>query len=117
MKTIKTLCICSIICCATFSQAQTSKTEKDSTATKSENFLDLGAEVLTKSFGAELDGNPTGESLSYLQLLNKSDLPEEQKTELKNWYYLQAKDLTQKQKDSLGKAIEKKIMEAKTTDD
>ena len=40
-------------------------------------------------------------------------MPTEQKAEYKNWYYLQSKDLTEKQKDSLGKAIEKKIMEAK----
>ena len=44
------------------------------------------------------------------------DLPENQKQEYRNLYYLQAKDLTQKQKDSLGNAIGKKIKEAKQED-
>ncbi|WP_397363547.1 hypothetical protein [Olleya sp. R77988] len=117
MKTIKTLTLIWIICFATLCQAQTKQTTTDSTNVKPDNFLDMGAEVITQVFGTELDGNATGKTLSYLELLNQSDLPEDQKTEIKNLYYLQAQELTEKQKDSLGKAIEKQILEAKQTDD
>lgn len=121
MKTLKTICFCWIICFSAISQAQTKQT-KDTTSTtsstvKSDNLLDMSTEVLTKTLGTELDGNATGESLSYLELLNKSELPENQKTEMRNWYYLQAEELTQKQMDSLRKVIEKKNLKAKNTDD
>ncbi|WP_054852734.1 hypothetical protein [Olleya sp. ITB9] len=113
MKTLQL----SIIALLTFtinSQAQNNQTKtKDSTTINSNNFLDKGTETLTSIFGENLDGNSTGKTLGYIELLEKSDLPEKQKIELKNQYYLLAKDLTQKQKDSLGQAIGKQIKEAK----
>ena len=85
----------------------------DTTKVKKDNFLDMGAGTLTQIFGENLDGKSNGKKLSFLEFLKKIDMPEAQKTEYKNWYYLQAKDLTEKQKDSLGKAIQIKILEAK----
>ena len=73
----------------------------------------MQAEFLTGTFGENLDGKPTGKTLSFLELLDLVNLPAEQKVEYVNWYYLHAKELTQKQKDSLGRTIEKKIKDAK----
>tara|TARA_R110002049_G_scaffold122467_3_gene277335 strand:+ start:7105 stop:7503 length:399 start_codon:yes stop_codon:yes gene_type:complete len=92
--------------------------KKDSTKTEKkpvqkDNFLDMGSGTLGQIFGENLDGKSKNKKLSFLELLEKMDMPADQKAEYKNWYFLQAKDLTEKQKDSLGKAIEKKIMEAK----
>ncbi|WP_445733445.1 hypothetical protein [Mariniflexile sp.] len=103
------------IAISTTSMAQT---KKDSTKTEKkpvqkDNFLDMGSGTLGQIFGENLDGKSKNKKLSFLELLEKMDMPANQKAEYKNWYFLQAKDLTEKQKDSLGKAIEKKIMEAK----
>ncbi|WAC03459.1 hypothetical protein N7U66_08210 [Lacinutrix neustonica] len=46
-----------------------------------DNFLDMGAEILTQTFGTNLGGNATGEKTGFLEMLNKTDLTEEQKTE------------------------------------
>ena len=104
---------------ANTSRAQTKKkpiktdsTKTDTPKVKKDNFMDMGAGTLGQIFGENLDGKSTNKKISFLELLDKMDMPAEQKAEYKNWYYLQAKDLTEKQKDSLGKAIEKKIMEA-----
>ncbi|WP_156133212.1 hypothetical protein [Lacinutrix sp. Hel_I_90] len=89
----------------------------DSSKVKSDNFLDMGAESMTQMFGENLDGNATGKKTGFLELLGKMDLTEEQKADYKSQYYLQANTLTQKQKDSLAKAIERKILEAKSIKD
>lgn len=86
---------------------------KDSTTSNPNIFLDKGTQTLTSLFGENLDGNANGKAIGYLELLEKSKLPEKQKTELKNQYYLISKNLTQKQKDSLGQAIGKQIKDAK----
>ena len=90
------------------------QTNLDTTKIKKDNFMDLQAEMVTGLFGTELDGKSNGKTLNFLQLLEKTDLPPEQKIELRNWYYLQAKDLSQKQKDSLGNAIAQKIKAAQS---
>jgi len=105
-------------CFAQTQQKDTNKTKKDpiktdTTKIKKDNFLDLGAGTLTQIFGENMDGKTNGKKLSFLEFLDKMDLPAAQKAEYKNWYFLQAKDLTEKQKDSLGLAIQKKILEAK----
>ncbi len=114
MKTLQILVIILIISIINTCYAQTPKdTIKTNTLkVKKENFMDMGAETLTQIFGENLDGKQTGKKLSFLELLNKMDMPIEQKEEYRNWYYLQSKDLTEKQKDSLSKALEKKILEA-----
>lgn len=85
----------------------------DTTQVKTANFLDRGAGTLTQIFGENLDGKATGKKLSFLELLEKMDLPADQKAKYKTQYYLQATDLSDKQKDSLGIVMQKKALEAK----
>ncbi|WP_128755311.1 hypothetical protein [Aquimarina sediminis] len=85
---------------------------QEKTAKKSDNLLDRQANVLSSIFGEDLNGKSNGKTIGFLELLEKMDITSEQKLEYKNSYYLQAKKLTQKQKDSLSKVIEKKILEA-----
>ncbi|TPN85377.1 hypothetical protein [Aquimarina algicola] len=113
MKTTQILFIGMIIFTIQLANAQktnTTKTEKHHT--QKENLLDMQTNVLSSLLGENLDGKPNGSTINFLELLEKTDLPANQKLEYKNMYYLQARELTQKQKDSLGKAIEKKILEA-----
>ncbi|WP_452221876.1 hypothetical protein [Lacinutrix salivirga] len=105
MKTLLTFIL--LICISAVTHAQS-----DSLVVKSDNLLDMQSKTLTKIFGTELDGNATGESIGYLELLNRSELTTEQKQEYKNLYFLQAEKLTQRQKDSLGRVLEQKIREA-----
>lgn len=115
MKLLQVLLIGLIISTASIAQAQEKKT--DSIKVKNSNYLDMGAGTLTDIFGSNLDGNKDGKKLSFLEMVDKMDLPAEQKTEYKNLYYLQSKNLTEKQKDSLGKVMSKKIKEAKRVDE
>lgn len=119
-KTLQILLLVLAIGISQTAQAQSKEKtkEKDSTKAKNEvqadNFMDLFASTLGQTFGENLDGKSTGKKLSYIELLEKAEIPAAQKAEYKNWYYLHLKkDLTQKQKDSLGKALEKKINETK----
>lgn len=97
-----------------FSQTEKKKEEKKEVKkeTKTDNFMDLQTKSMTKIFGSDLSGNPDGKSIGYLELLEQLDLPPEQKTQLRNQYYLQSKTLTQKQKDSLGQVFAKQLEEA-----
>ncbi|WP_158849452.1 hypothetical protein [Algibacter sp. L1A34] len=115
MKRLQKLLIVFTISASAISQAQEKKT--DSTQVNKSNYLDMGAGTLTDIFGSNLDGNKDGKKLSFLEMVDKMDLPAEQKTEYKNLYYLQSKNLTEKQKDSLGKVMSKKIKEAKRVDE
>lgn len=117
MKTLQILFVMLGLCISNLAQAQ----KKDSTKTdttkvkteeKKDNFMDLAAGTLGDIFGENLDGKSKGKKLTFLEFLEKVDLPKDQKAEYKNWYYLHVKDLTEKQKDSLGSALEKKIKEA-----
>ena len=115
MKTFKLLLGILSICFSTITMAQEKKT--DSTTVKNNNLLDMQTKTLSKLFGSNLDGNTDGKTIGYLELIEKSSLSEAQKTEYRNLYHLQAKELTEKQKDSLGKVISKKINEAERIDD
>lgn len=97
-----------------FSQSEEKKDENKevNNETKTDNFMDMQTQSMTKIFGSDLSGNPDGKSIGYLELLEQMDLPPEQKTKLRNQYYLQSKKLTQKQKDSLGQAFAKQLKEA-----
>lgn len=96
-----------------FSQTEEKKEEKKQETKKTtDNYMDLQTKSMTKIFGSDLSGNPDGKSIGYLELLEQLDLPPEQKTKLRNQYYLQSKTLTQKQKDSLGQAFAKQLKEA-----
>ncbi len=115
-KITQTLIIVLAICFSFKAQAQANSIKKDTVKVKKkDNLLDMQANVLTDIFGSNLDGNRDEKKLNYLQLLEKSRLTETQKKEYRNWYYLQSKNLTQKQKDSLSNTMRKKILEAKKT--
>lgn len=105
MKVVITFIL--LACFSTITYAQ-----NDSLVVKTDNLLDMQSKTLTKIFGTELDGNSNGESIGYLELLNNSNLPTEQKQEYKNLYYLQTEKLTQRQKDSLAQNLKQKIQEA-----
>ena len=115
MKLLQKFLIVLTLCTISITKAQEKKT--DTTKVENNSYLDMGAGILTNIFGSNLDGNKDGEKLSFLEMVEKMDVPEKQKIEYKNLYYLQAKDLTQKQKDSLGQAISKQIKEAKRIDE
>ena len=112
MKTKYTLII--IIIALSFTGISNAQKQEVS---KSENLLDMQTNVLTSVFGEDLDGKSKGKSIGYLELIDKMDISPEQKAEMTNIYYLQAKDLSQKTKDSLSKAIEQKILEAQKRKD
>ena len=115
-KITKTLIITSIISFSFNLQAQAKSIKKVTVKVKKkDNLLEMQANILTDIFGSNLDGKRDGKKLNYLQLLEKSELTDAQKKEYRNWYYLQSKNLTQKQKDSLGNVMRKKISEAKKT--
>ncbi|XLS27819.1 hypothetical protein ACJD0Z_11495 [Flavobacteriaceae bacterium M23B6Z8] len=103
-----------IIFCMYASHAQTDTTKVKKTTQKKEadNFMDLQSNVMTDILGSDLSGKPDGKKLNFIELLEKMELPPEQKEEWRNWYYLQSKEMTQKQKDSLGVALGKKLKEA-----
>ncbi len=115
-KTVFLIALLTIICISRI-HAQTDKKHKNNiNSTKvvqKNNLLDMQTNVLTSIFGENLDGKSQNKSIGFLELLNKVDLSPEQKAEYRNLYYLQAKDMTQKTKDSLSKVLTKKIFEAK----
>ena len=117
MKTAKitlTILVFSIACVV---QAQNKEATKTSNKTSKEaNLLDMQTNALTGVFGENMDGSTQGESIGYLELLEKMDLSADQKEEMTNIYYLQAKEPNQKTKDSLSKALEQKMKEAQLED-
>ena len=116
MKTIRILAapLLLLMLQPTFSQSKENRqTEKE---TKFEpNFLDLQAQTLTNLFGSDLNGKPDGNPLDFLELLAKSDLAEEQKKEMTDLYYIQSRNLTPSQKDSLSATLQKKMQKATIT--
>jgi len=111
MKTRITLFIMLLICASNFAQEKKEKT-KDSTKANSENLLDMQTNILTSMLGEDLDGTSEKKPIGFLELLDKMDLPPKQKAEYVNLYYLQSKDMTKKTKDSLERALKKKLLEA-----
>ena len=82
--------------------------------TVTENFLDLQARSLSGIFGSDFKGSPDGETLDFLEMLEQAELPADQKEELKKQYYLQAREPSQKQRDSLAVTFKLKLMEAQS---
>ncbi len=118
MKTKHTLMIIIALSFTCISNAQNQEVSTSEKSTiKSDNLLDKQTNVLTSVFGEDLDGKSEGKSIGYLELINKMDISPEQKVEMTNIYYLQAKELSQKTKDSLGKTIEQKKLEAQKRED
>lgn len=112
MKTCKTTLSVLLIFWCLCSFGQETKANKREQSYDSENLMDMQANFLTDLFGSDLSGTPDGQRLGYLEMLENSDLPEEQKKEWRNTYNLQYRELTQKQKDSLSLALHKKMQKA-----
>ncbi len=85
---------------------------KDST----NNLLDMQAKTYGNIFGEELTGQPGGKITSYLDLLERSDLPAEQKSRLRAFYKTYAAQLDEKGKDSLGEMLSKQLLQTKKKD-
>lgn len=120
-KTLQILFVMLAICISNSTQAQTlddllNSTEEESTennsSTNPDNLLDMQSHLFTDLFGEDLDGNSTGNSIGFLELLEKLEMPADQKQHYREMYMLQAKNFTERQKDSLGRAFGRKIMEA-----
>ena len=73
------------------------------------NFLDLQAASLGNIFGDSLTGG-NGEVNNYLDLVNKSDMPEADKQNLRDSYARYSKTLDAQGKDSLQSAMAKDLL-------
>lgn len=85
---------------------------KDST----NNLLDMQASTYSNILGEGLTGVPGGNVKGYLDLLDKIDLPEKQKVQLRAFYETYAAQLDEKGKDSLEAALSKKLLLTKKKD-
>ena len=73
------------------------------------NFLDLQASTLGNIFGDSLTGGK-GKVTDYLDLVNKSDMPEADKQDLREAYMKYSKTLDAQGKDSLQAAMGKELL-------
>ena len=110
MIQIALICTATICSCVTFAQSKEEQKSKNQ-PTSGDNFMNMQSKVITDLFGSDLSGTPDGRSIGFLELLDKIELTPEQKLEYKNLYYLQARELTKEQKDSLSNVLEKKLRE------
>ena len=106
MKTLKTLL--SLACLGTLACAQAQTDPKPKTEVTN-NFLDLQAATLGNIFGDTLTGG-NGAVNNYLDLVNKSDMPEADKQTLRDAYARYSKSLNAQGKDSLQSAMAKDFM-------
>ena len=106
MKTIKTLLILTCLGGLTFAQAQTDPKPKTEVTN---NFLDLQASTLGNIFGDSLIPGK-GKVNNYLDLVNKSDMPEADKQKLRDAYIRYSKTMDTQGKDSLQKAMYKELL-------
>ena len=105
MKTLKTILLLACLGSMGFMQAQT---EPKPTTPVTNNFLDLQATTLGNIFGDSLTGGK-GEVNGYLDLVNKSDMPEADKQNLRDAYMEYSKSLDAQGKDSLAKGHGQRI--------
>ena len=87
-------------------QAQTDPKPKSEVTN---NFLDLQASTLGNIFGDSLTGG-NGEVNNYLDLVNKSDIPEADKQELRDAYMKYSNTLDTQGKDSLQSVMAKELL-------
>ena len=73
------------------------------------NFLDLQASTLGNIFGDSLMGG-NGKVTNYLELVNKSDMPEADKQDLREAYMKYSKTLDAQGKDSLQSVMAKELL-------
>lgn len=109
MKTLKTLLLLGCLYGLTCTQAQTdpkTKTEVNN------NFLDLQASTYGKIFGDSLTGGK-GKVNNYLDLVNKSNMPESDKQKLRDTYAQYSAALDAQGKDSLQTVLSKQLLTVK----
>lgn len=106
MKTFKTLLLLGCFSSMAMVQAQSDPKPK---AEVTNNFLDLQASTLGNIFGDSLTGGK-GKVTNYLELVEKSDIPEADKQDLRDAYMKYSKTLDAQGKDSLQAAMAKELL-------
>jgi hypothetical protein len=106
MKTQNILLVLISFSGLTFAQAQTDPKPKSEVTN---NFLDLGAAGLGDIFGDSLTGG-NGKVTNYLELVDKSDMPEADKQDLRDAYQRYSQALDAQGKDSLQAAMSQELM-------
>ncbi len=119
MKTLKYICALALFCFSLGVKAQASKTtnkKNDTILKKQDNMMDMLSGTLTGVFGENMDGKPKelDGGIGFLELLEKSNFSQKEKNEYRNWYFLQSKNLTPKQKDSINFSLIQKMKEAES---
>lgn len=109
MKTRKTLLWLGCLGSMALVRAQT---DPKPSAENTNNFLDIQAAGLGDIFGEELTGG-NGKVNNYLDLVNKSDMPEADKQNLRDAYRKYSQALDAQGKDSLQTALSKQLLTAK----
>ncbi len=112
MKTLKTLILLICLGGLTFAQAQTDPKPKTEVTN---NFLDLQASTLGNIFGDSLIPGK-GKINNYLDFVNKSDMPEADKQDLRNAYMKYSKTLDAQGKDSLQAAMTQQLLSKNNKD-
>lgn len=123
MKTLQILFVMLGVCMSNSSYSQSlgdlmGTTPKNDTIRRNDsinknNLLDMQTNLFTQLFGEDLDGNATGNSIGFLELLEKLDMPADEKQHYREMYLIQAKNYNERQKDSLARAFGRKILEAR----
>ena len=106
MKTLKTLLLLACFGSMAMVQAQTDPQPKTEVTN---NFLDLQASTLGNIFGDSLMPGK-GKINNYLDFVNKSDMPEADKQDLRDAYMKYSKTLDAQGKDSLQSAMTKELL-------
>ena len=106
MKILKTLLLLAFLGPFTFTQAQTDPKPKTEVTN---NFLDLQAGALGDIIGDSLTGGK-GKVTNYLELVDKSDMPEADKEDLREAYWEYSKKLDAQGKDSLQSVMVKELL-------
>ncbi|MCK0147990.1 hypothetical protein MWU78_20255 [Arenibacter sp. F26102] len=112
MKTLKTFIILASLVSLTFANAQTDPKQKPEATN---NFLDLQARTLGNILGDSLTGG-NGMVTDYLDLVNKSDMPEADKQNLRDAYHRYSQALDAQGKDSLSIALTQKFISKNNKD-
>lgn len=100
----------------TTEEVETKNIEVKEDTTKQMNLLDKQTEVLSSIFGAadSTNSNPFTGTTSYLELIEKTNLPKEQKDELREMYKIYDLSLDPRKKDSLKIVFNNKLQKAIT---
>ena len=106
MKTFKLFLFLGCLGSLAMVQAQTDPKPKTEVTN---NFLDLGAAGLGDIFGDSLTGG-NGKVTNYLELVDKSDMPEGDKQDLRDAYMKYSKALDAQGKDSLQTTMTQQLL-------